>query len=147
VRRALLLALPALAAGLACAPKPGANPGATPALDTVEVTAKPDAQASLAGDAVAAPRPEATGVAGVLPPDFPKDVPLPEPSSIVDFVPHGVTLEVQAPRAQAQSDYFARLRARHFASGAGGTWSDGKRTLRVAFADASGATRITIEIR
>lgn len=116
-------------------------------LETVDVTAKPDAAATLDADRVEAPRADAAGFAGVLPPDFPRDVPLPEPSSLVDFGPKGITVEVQSPVARAKADYSARLRARGFAPAGDGSWTKGSRRLALAFADASGATRITIDVR
>jgi hypothetical protein len=137
----------ALALAAACGPAPAKGPNAPNApLDTVDVTAKPDAQANLATDVVAAPHPDASGFAGALPPDFPKDVPLPEPSSLVDFGAHGVTVEVQAGVAAAKAAYVARLKANGFAPTADGSWRKGARQLGVTFADASGATRIAIEI-
>lgn len=135
----------ALLVAAACGPAPEKRADAP--LDTVDVTAKPDAAATLETDGVAAPRADESGVAGVLPPDFPKDVPLPEPSSLVDFGERGVTVEVQSGRAQAQAAYFARLRANGFTAAADGSWQKGPRRLAIAFADASGATRITIDVR
>ena len=116
-------------------------------LETIDVTEKPDAEATLETDKVAAPRADALGVAGALPADFPQDVPLPKPSSLVDFTPHGVTLEVQAGRAEAKAAYLALLKARGFAPAGADVWQKGARRIGVAFADAAGATRITVEIR
>lgn len=121
-------------------------PRAAP-LETVDVTDRPDARADLATDGVARP-PAATeqGVAGALPADFPRDVPLPQPSSLVDFAARSVTLEVQQPQSVAREGYLARLRAAGFRVGADGVWQKGARRLRVGFANASGATRVTIEL-
>lgn len=129
---------------VACQNEPGAQRGKP--LETVDVTAKPDAAATLEADGVARPRTDGERVAGVLPADFPREVPLPVPSSLVDFSPRSVTLEVQRARAAARESYLAQLRASGFRAGADGDWQKGERRIRVAFADASGATRITIEI-
>ena len=146
VRAALL----ALAIGLASSGcRPQAPAGEKP-LETVEVTDQPDASANLETDQVAAKRSDEGAMAGALPADFPRDVPLPEPSSLVDFTPHGVTVEVQSGLADAKASYLALLKRRGFvpgSGGAGGAWTKGARTIGVTFADASGATRITIEIR
>jgi hypothetical protein len=128
----------------ACRAAPEA-PGGKP-LETVDVTAQPDATATLETDAVARPHPDTLRVAGALPADFPKDVPLPRPSSLVDFGARSVTFEVQRARAAASRAYIEQLEAAGFRAGADGSWQKGARRLRVAFADASGATRVTIEI-
>ncbi len=135
----------ALLLGAACGRAPAHRPEAP--LDTVDVTAQPDAAATLAADGVAAPRADESGFSGVLPADFPKDVPLPERSSLVDFGPQGITVEVQSARARVEADYLARLRARGFSVTSDGSWQKGARRLALAFSDASGATRITIAIR
>ena len=134
-----------LAAGVvACRPAPEKR-GDKP-LETVEVTAQPDAAATIETDTVARPHPDDQSVAGALPADFPKDIPLPRPSSLVDFGARSVTFEVQRARAAASGDYLKRLEAAGFRAGADGSWQKGARRIRVAFADASGATRVTIEI-
>ena len=149
LRAPVLAALLALASGLAasgCRPK---TPAGEKPLETVEVTDQPDAAANVETDQVAKRAPE-SGMAGALPADFPRDVPLPEPSSLVDFTPHGVTVEVQSGLADAKASYLALLKRRGYVpSGGGGSgaWTKGARTIGIAFADASGATRITIEIR
>ena len=143
VARIVLVGL--LAAGLAgCRAAPEA--GRDKSLETVDVTAKPDAAATVETDTVARPHPDEQSVAGALPADFPKEVPLPRPSSLVDFGARSVTFEVQRARAAASGDYLKRLEAAGFRAGADGTWQKGARRIRVAFADASGATRVTIEI-
>jgi hypothetical protein len=133
------------AALLAACGNPSAEKREKP-LETVDVTDQPDASATLETDTVARPRTDGERVAGVLPADFPRDVPLPVPSSLVDFSPRSVTLEVQRARAAARDGYFAELRAAGFRALADDGWQKGARRLRVTFADASGATRITLEI-
>lgn len=116
-------------------------------LDTVEVTAKPDAAASLATDTVAEPLAASGAVAGALPTDFPRDVPLPQPSSLVDFSERSVTFEVAASPDVAREDYARRLRAAGFGAEPGGRWRRGARRLAVAARPAGGgATQLVIEI-
>jgi hypothetical protein len=145
VRVAFPVLVVLLAAGLAACRPASEAPGGKP-LETVDVTAQPDAAATIETDTVARPHPDTQNVAGALPADFPKDVPLPKPSSLVDFGARSVTFEVQRARAAASVDYLKRLEAAGFRAGAGGLFEKGARRIRVAFADASGATRITIEI-
>ncbi len=140
-RRALALVL--FVPALACR-APAERAEAT--LSTVEVTAKPDVGASLAADEVGAPLAQPTGIAGVLPDGFPRDVPLPEPSSLVDFTTRAVTLEVQLPESTARARYLARLAAAGFAAESDRLFRHGARRIAVDFAARSGATRITIEI-
>jgi hypothetical protein len=143
VRSALsLLTLLLLAA---CGPRTASD--APKPLATVDVTDKPDAAASLATDAVAKPHADDTGIAGALPAGFPRDVPLPEPSSLVDFDSRSVTLEVQAPLAQARSSYERRLRAAGFAPAGESLWQSAARAVAVGCTARGGATRIRIEIR
>lgn len=139
-------ALVALACLLALGCGRGAKgPGERP-LETVEVAAQPDAGASLAGDPVEAPRADAA-LAGALPRGFPREVPLPERASVVDFGERSVTLEVPSALGTARADYLGRLAAAGFAAGPDGEFARGERRIGVTFADAAGATRITIEIR
>ena len=119
-------------------------------LETVEVAPAIDAAASLEGDVVerrpVAPR----GVAGVLPEGVPTDVPLPAPSSLVDFGPGprggaSVTLEVGSAPAAALAAYETRLRSAGFAADGDGAWKRGSRRVAVTVAPFSGVARLTIE--
>lgn len=146
-RFAGLLAVAVLAA---CAAE-SAPPPAGGELDTVDVAPAIDAAASLEADVVER-RPAAPtgGVAGVLPEGFPTDVPLPTPSSLVDFGPGprggaSVTLEVAAAPAAALAAYAARLRAAGFVEQGDGVWARGPRRVAVAVAPFSGVARLTIE--
>jgi len=134
-------------AALACSPPPEKAPSIERRLETVEVAAAPDAEASLEGDRLE-PR-VASGraaIAGVLPEGFPSDVPLPRPSSLVDFGPRSVTLEVDGGREGVRSAYLEQLAAAGFVARDGGRWQRANRSLRVDFAARAGATRVTIEI-
>ncbi len=79
------LATLTLAVGLltACARAPGARGLDDEQLETVEVDAGVTARLTPDGDSVAAPA--APELAGALPPDYPGDLPVPLPSSVVDF--------------------------------------------------------------
>jgi hypothetical protein len=148
---AALVAVAALA-GAGCSP-PAEPPDQAPkvgrGLDTVDVTAPPDAAASLEGDrhepAVGLGR-ERGGIAGALPEGFPKDVPLPQPSSLVDFDARSVTLEVAGQLEGVRTSYVRQLAGAGYAARDGGRWQRGARMLRVAFAPVRNATRVTVEI-
>lgn len=143
-RTAALLVLATFAA-TGCAKRTTSSAAAP--LETVDVTAAPDAAASLEGDVVAPPRADASAMAGALPESFPKEVPLPESASLVDFGADSVTLEVRAPLAEARAAYRKRLTAAGFAATGGDAWAKGARRIALAFAEEPGGTRITIEIR
>jgi hypothetical protein len=144
-----------LVAGFAAGCSRSAPPERAPApapMPTVDVTEAPDAHASLDNEAVekrrAAP---AGGIAGMLPEGFPRDVPLPSPSSLVDFGSgsHGgasVTLEVQRAPDRALADYEAQLRAAGFRREGDGSWTLGSRRIGVSVASFSGIARISVEI-
>jgi hypothetical protein len=140
----------ALAALAACT-RESAAPRAEDGLETVDVAPAPDAAASLEGDVVERrPAAPAHGVAGVLPEGFPRDLPLPAPSSLVDFGPGprggpSVTLEVAASPAAALAAYEARLRASGFVAAGGGVWTRNGRRVAVAVAPFSGVARLTLE--
>jgi len=140
-----------LAAGCAREPQ---QAGAADELATVDVSAPIDAAASLAGDGVER-RPAAVasvpGVAGVLPDGFPRDLPLPTPSSLVDFDtgPHGgvrLALDVQAAPAAALAAYEAKLRTAGFAPAGDGLWTRGARRVAVGVTPFSGAARLSVEL-
>jgi hypothetical protein len=120
-------------------------------LETVDVTAKPDAEASLETDSVARPVGLPTGgVAGALPSDFPRDVPLPSPSSLVDFASGAretsVTLAVDLPAEQVRETYLRQLAAAGFRAQADGRFAGHGRTLRFAVEPLHGASRITVRV-
>ena len=141
-----------LALAPACGRRPEAAAGAGEALETVEVTPQPDSEASLENEPVevrrAAP---SSGVAGALPESFPRDVPLPMPSSLVDFVAEAghdpaVTLELQSAPETARRAYEAQLVAAGFERAGDGLWTRGARRVRVSVTDFAGAARITVRV-
>jgi len=141
---ALVAGAMSLVALLGCGSPQGGGAGA--ALETEDVTAKPDAAASLEGDAVAPASQRNESLSGQLPSGFPRDVPVPRPSSVVDFGPHSVTLEVQAAVVPARSAYERQLRGAGYASLTGGGWSNGAHRLRISYEERGGATWIRVEI-
>lgn len=120
-------------------------------LDTVDVSAKPDAQASLAGDVVAQPVGlPAGGIAGALPADFPREVPLPSPSSLVDFAASAretsVTLAIDLPPEQVSASYRRQLAAAGFREQPDGAFAAAGRSLRFAVSAEHGASRLTVRV-
>lgn len=121
-------------------PKPGE-------LETVDVAPSPDAEASLEGDVVERrPVAPAGGVAGALPEGFPRDVPVPTPSSLVDVGERTVTFEIASAPAAAEAAYRRRLHAAGFAPDAGGAWRRGPRALRFVVEPIHGVARLRLEI-
>jgi hypothetical protein len=142
--------LSVLAALVACAP-PSPDSDAARELDTVDVTAKPDAAASLAADAVARPvGMPAGGVAGALPSDFPPEVPLPSPSSLVDFASGAretsVTLAVDLPADEVRATYLRQLAAGGFEARPDGSYAGHGRSLRFTVEPLHGAARLTVRV-
>ncbi len=153
LRLALVAAtLVALTLPLSSCARKAARPAAGGELETVDVSAAPDAAASLAEDGIEQRRAEpAGGVAGALPEGFPKEVPLPTPSSLVDFAAAGsgglsVTLEIQESAAAVESSYRRRLQAAGFASGADGVWRRDGRSLRFSVESHQGVARLVLEV-
>jgi hypothetical protein len=149
-RAALVFALAAACAG----PEPGARPEAKRGdeLQTVDVTAAPDAEASLESDrheppvGGGSPGGRGGGIAGALPEGFPADVPLPRPSSLVDFDARSITLEVAGAVEGVRTAYVRQLQGAGFAAREAGRWQRGSRSLRIGFEPFGGATRVRIEI-
>jgi len=129
----------------------GSSRHAEEKLDTVDVTSQPDADASLEGDTIATPVGMASrGVAGALPGDFPRDVPLPSPSSLVDFAhrpgDRSVTLEIDLPPDQVRETYGRQLLSNGYRELSDGSWSGHGRTLRFSIAPLHGVARLTVHV-
>jgi hypothetical protein len=142
VRRALIASL--VIAAVACGDEPRTAPGE---VQTVEVGPALDASLTTAGDVQAKPRP--AGLSGILPGDFPSDIPTYKPATLADFGDAGggrryVLLQTPDPMARAAPAYRAALAGRGW-SGAGDSYSKGGRTLAVLFEDARPGTRIRVE--
>lgn len=140
-RRSLALGLLAFGLAFACG---GEKPSARTrgALETVDVAAPVDAGATTELDVVATPRAVS---AGVLPGDFPKEVPLPVGGSLIDFgegaAGSWIEMVVAAPPAEVESAYRGSLARARFREASGGVWSRGSLRLAVAVsARGAGAT-------
>lgn len=145
VRGALIGSL-ALVAAVGCgrADEPRPAPGE---VETVEVGPALDASLTTAGDAQAKPRP--AGFSGILPGDFPSDIPTYRPATLADFGDAGggrryVLFQTPDSMARAAPAYRAALKGRGW-SGAGESYSKGGRSIAVAFEDARPGTRIRLE--
>jgi len=144
-RRAVPLLCLLLAAGSACREKPKPEP-APAQLETKDVGAAPDATLSTEGDVVE--RRRTSAFSGVLPGGFPKDLPVYEPSSLVDFGKdaQGAFVVFQTP------DELARVRARYPAAIAAHGWtregdeafSRGGRRVRLSFENLRPGTRVRV---
>lgn len=129
--------------------EPAAVPTPTPTLETVEVGAAPDAAASLAEEQVERRRRDESGVAGVLPAGFPTDVPLFQPSSLVDFAsqPGGgisITLDTRQSYAAVRAAYPQQLAAAGWQAAGEERYRKGERELSVTFADNRPGCRIRL---
>jgi hypothetical protein len=150
MRAVVTVALAAALAATACS-RGSAPERAGGELDTVEVTAKPDAQASLAADAVARPVGASEGAATVLPAGFPAAVPLPSPSSLVGSATTArelrVTLAVDLPAESVVATYRRQLAAAGFAEEPDGAFAGNGVRLRFAVTpDSDAAARLTVRV-
>ena len=146
-RLAALLLLAALAA---CGRSPRAERAPGEELETVEVAPPPDAGASLAGDEVERRR-EGGGLAGILPSDFPGDLPLPLPASLIDVERDGGGLAILLA-SPAECDALAREhRLRMLAAGwreeGPGRFRLGARRAEVALRDSRPGCHVRIAVR
>lgn len=118
-------------------------------LETVEVAPPPDAGASLAGDEVERRRQEG-GLAGILPSDFPRDLPLPLPASLIDTERGGGKVAILL----ASSSSCGALREAHrlqlFAAGwreeGVGSFRQGGRRAAVAYRDSRPGCQVRIAV-
>lgn len=145
MRARRLLPLLAALAPVACNSEPPAPPRD---LDTVEVTAAPDAALSTADDAQER-RPAAAALAGALPGGFPADVRLPRPASLVDYVaePDGTasaTFDSPVSRAAAEGSLASGLAAGGWRNEGGGVWTKSGRRITLAFAERPAGSRFTV---
>ena len=132
----------------------GAGPGSDQAkpLETVDVDEGPEATFTTEHDEFAAPRP-AQEIAGILPSDFPSDVPVFSPSSLVDFGSPGteryVELDTSAPIAGVRSSVESGLSSSGWSSSGSASealvFVKAGRELRVVLRDLSPGTRIRYE--
>jgi hypothetical protein len=134
-----------LALATACAPA-AEKPSAPAELDTVDVTAAPDAALSTASDAQE--RRQAPAFAGALPDGFPGDLPVVKPSSLVDFAeaPEGgfvASFDTTEAPAAARAFLEGRLRAAGFRDAGGGTWTKPGRQVVLTLQPTGAGSRFT----
>ena len=121
-------------------------------LETVDVDEGPEAGLTTEFDEYAAARP-VQEMAGILPSDFPSDVAVFSPSSLVDFGSPGterfVELDTSAPIEGVRATLESQLSSSGWrSSGSGGdvlTFTKAGRQLRVVLQDLSAGTRIRYE--
>lgn len=121
-------------------------------LETVDVDEGPEAGLTTEFDEYAAARP-VQEMAGILPSDFPSDVPVFSPSSLVDFGSPGagryVELDTSAPIEGVRVTLESQLSGSGWgSSGSGGdvlTFNKAGRQLKVVLQDLSAGTRIRYE--
>lgn len=125
-------------------------PGEELPLEPVEVTDVVDAEIDLSSDEKG-PRIE-EGVSGLLPADFPRDLPLFAPSSLVDYGSGGggrfLLLAAGRSAAEVRSKQLASARAAGWSvAEEGGGWRLGRggRSVRLEIRDAGGATELRFE--
>jgi len=139
----ILVAALALASGCSGPERRGESRGG---LETVDVAAAPDAGATTELDVVATPR---AASAGVLPADFPKEVPLPASGSLVDFGEGAsgswIEVVVAAPPDAVEREYLRRLARAGFREAGGGIWGRGSLRLRVAVAARGAGATVRLE--
>lgn len=152
-RLAWLLPLVLLAA---CGDSGGERPESElESLETEDIGAVFDAGLSTEEDQKGRPR-EDPEVAGVLPGDFPGDIPLVKPSSIVDFGElsdgrHYVEIDTSVPLSRVSADLARDLAGFGWAgngdpaSGGSAIYSKGGRVLGLGLTDLSPGTRIRYE--
>ena len=143
-RRSIKAWLLALAAA-GCSP-PAEKPGAPAELPTVDVTAAPDAALSTASDAQE--RRPTSAFAGALPDGFPSDLPVVNPSSLVDFAerPEGgyvAAFDTTEPLAAARAFLEGRLRAAGYRDAGGGTWTKPGREIVLTLQPTGAGSRFT----
>ncbi|MGE5234039.1 MAG: hypothetical protein ACM3OB_08000 [Acidobacteriota bacterium] len=124
------------------------GPPPPPRLDTVEVKPAEDATLTTAGDRQETRR--ESGFSGVLPEDFPADLPLYRPSTLVDFGsgPDGRFVVLQTPDALAavRTRLPALLRAHGWRDGEAGEWRPATgRPVRISIENAHPGSRIRID--
>lgn len=136
----------------ACGRKMGPGDGESKPLETVDVDMGPEAALTTEHDEFAAPRP-AQEMAGVLPSDFPSDVPVFSPSSLVDFgspeTQRYVELDTSAPMSGVRASLESQLSnagwSRSGSNAEAIVFVKAGRELRVVLLDLSAGTRIRYE--
>lgn len=134
---------------LACSPGPPAAEEKQRELETVEVTAAPDAAYSTADDRVER-RADPSAMAGALPDGFPADIPIFRPSSLIDFTPRPEGGFVVAFASPAEVSTVAaamtqKLRAAGWQATTPGHWTKAGRKLRLTVEASAAGSRFRLE--
>lgn len=151
-RRRWEIALPGLLAlaVLGCG-GPSDEASQVPAVLEVEEIPPPvDATYSTEADEVGAYVGET--VAGALPGGFPVGLPLPQPSSVIDFGPAGggrsyTELAVPSSPASVRESWEKRLRSAGWSSGGGGRWTRDGRDVSIRIDPGPSGSRLRVEYR
>jgi len=143
--------VPLLLVAAACERSPELSGGnGAGELETVEVAPAPDATASLAADEVEVRR-AGSGLAGVLPSDFPRDLPLPLPASLIDIERGGGEVAIVLATAAGCDGVLAAHRSRMLAAGwfeeAPGSYRQEGRRAVVSGRDSRPGCHVRIAIR
>ena len=145
----VLIPIGILVALVACTRGPRAQRAAGGELETVEVAPPPDAGASLAGDEVERRRQE-SGLAGILPSDFPRDLPLPLPASLIDTERGGgeVAILLASPSScgALREAHRLQLVAAGWREEGAGRFRQGGRRAAVAYRDSRPGCHVRIAV-
>ncbi|MDX1631219.1 MAG: hypothetical protein R3234_05125 [Thermoanaerobaculia bacterium] len=117
------------------------SPPESDGLETVEVPEQPDARVDPSQDPVER-RAEAPEMAGVLPSDFPPELPVPSGSSLVDHDPGVVVFMVPEGPGTVRGRYRSRLESAGWASIGGGSWHRDGVAVDLSFSSRGPGTRI-----
>jgi len=116
-------------------------------LESVEVAGPPDSTLSTARDKLA-PKIGAPGVAGALPGGFPKDLPLYQPSSVVDFGDaggtHYVSFRASDPPQVVRVALLAEWEQAGWKSAGGGSYRRGGEQIRLEISGSGGGSDLRI---
>lgn len=129
-------------------PEPMGQEAVSKPIPTEDVAPPLGAGVSIAGDQQE--RARRSRFSGVLPGNFPGDVPVYEPSTLADFGTTGagrsyVVLQTPDSLAVVRSRFLEQLGARGYRAGADGLMVEGETRLLVSFEDARPGTRIRLE--
>jgi len=136
-----------LVISLAACDRSAAKPDKPKDLETVDIGGGLDAELTTEFDE--REKQVEIDIGGVLPSDFPSEMPVFSPSSIIDFGPGFVEVDSLVPAAEVRSTLGARIQRSGWtvdSIGDGGSvYSRGSHRVRVVVRDAGSGTRIRYE--
>ena len=116
-------------------------------IETVDVDSGYDAELTTEADERA--RQVQIDLGGVLPSDFPAELPIFSPSSVVDFGPGYVEVDTPVPESEVRSSIAAQLERSGWTvgtiGGAGNTYNRDGVTVRIGLSAIGSGTRIRYE--